>query len=123
MPETGITDPVRLALLHASFRLADEEHAQRLRPGTTAPHTQPNVSSSDHEAVQLATLLKLHFATLNPAELEKLRSTLGHSLLIELDRKMASSGELPGKSFEPERILEDRSSPNVASKAPRVALV
>ena len=123
MSGTDLTDPVRLALLHASFRLADQEHAQRLRPGAAAPHTQPNGNSPDDEAVQLAALLKLHFATLNIPELEKLRSTLGHSLLIELDRKMASSGELPGKPFEPERILEDRFSANVASKAPRVALV
>ena len=123
MSGTDLTDPVRLPLLHASFRLADQERAERLRPGTAAPHTQLNGNLPDHEAVQLANLLKLHFASLDLPELEKLRATLGHSLLIELDRKMASSGELPGKPIDPERIPRDRSSSDVCSKASRVALV
>jgi hypothetical protein len=117
------TDPVRLALLHASFRLADQEHAQRSRPGVEEPQTEPNGDSPDEEAVQLAALLKSHFASLDPLELEKLRSDLAHSLLIELDRKMASQGALPGKRFDPELVREDRSSLNAVFGEPRVAFV
>jgi hypothetical protein len=116
MSGTDLTDPVRLALLHASFRLADQEHNQRLRPRTAEPQTEPNGNSADHEAAQLATLLKSHFASLDTPELENLRSKLGHSLLIELDHKMASFGELPSEPFDPARIREGDPPLNVFPK-------
>jgi ribosomal peptide maturation radical SAM protein 1 len=123
MSGADLVDPVRLALLHASFRLADQAYALQLCPGTRTPETEPNEGSPDSEAAQLAALLQYHIGSLDRAELKKLRSELGHSLLIELDRKMALPGELPANPVDPARIQEDRSSPNVSSKARRIALV
>ncbi|HUK19782.1 MAG TPA: hypothetical protein VLW65_25355 [Bryobacteraceae bacterium] len=123
MSGTDLADPARLALLHASFRLADQEHARRFDRGTSEPPAERTGDSPDGEAVRLAAILRSHFASLDRAELEKLRSKLGRSLLVELDRKMAVPGVLPGKRLDPARLRADRSSPDAISKAPRVALV
>lgn len=123
MSGTDLVDPVRLGLLHASFRLADQAYALHSHPGVGGLEMEPNAGSPDSEVAQVATLLKSHFASLSRVELEKLRSELGHGLLIELDRKMASPGELPVSSMNPASVQEDQSSPNDLSKAERVALV
>jgi ribosomal peptide maturation radical SAM protein 1 len=123
MSGTDLPDPVRLALLRASFRLADLEYVRRSRPGSAAPQSGSNDDSLDPEAAQLAALLKSHFASLDRAELEKLRIELGHSLLVELDRKLASSGALSSEQLDPKWVPTDRSSPNATAGKPRVALV
>jgi ribosomal peptide maturation radical SAM protein 1 len=123
MSGPNLADPVRLALLHASFRLAYQEHAQRLPNPAAELETELCNNSSDQEAAQLASLLKAHFASLKSPELEKLRSTLAHSLLIELDRKMASPGRLPDKQLDPTWVQPDPLPPNATSGSPKIALV
>jgi ribosomal peptide maturation radical SAM protein 1 len=123
MSGTDLADPVRLALLRASFRLADLEYVHRSRPSAAAVQTESEDDAPAPEAVQFAALLKSHFASLDQAELEKLRAQLGHGLLVELDRKLASSKALPGEQRDPQRVPKDRASVNGASGKPRVALV
>jgi hypothetical protein len=93
----NLADPARLAILHASFRLANEEFQRRLeKPEQSAEPEWIGQSPAD-EAAQLAAMLRVHFAGLGDAELEHLRAELARGLLLELDRKMAFAGELPGE--------------------------
>ena len=123
MSGTDLADPVRLAVLRASFRLADLEYVHRSRPDAAAPQTESGDDGADPEATQLAAHLKSHFASLDRPDLEKLRAKLGRSLLVELDRKLASSETLPGDQLDPGRVRRDRFFPSAASTQPRVALV
>ena len=123
MSGTDLADPVRLALLRASFRLADLEYVHRSRPSAVAAQTEAEDDAPVPEAVQFAAQLKAHFASLDQGALEKLRAQLGHGLLVELDRKLASAKAVPGETRGPDWVPRDRSSANVASAEPRVALV
>jgi ribosomal peptide maturation radical SAM protein 1 len=119
----NLADPARLALLHASFRLACEELGRPLGSVTPEYEPQGNHSEAADEAAHLAAILKTHFANIERPELEQLRAELGRSLLLELDRKMAAPGVLPGEHVDMARIPDTSSCSGSASEIPRVGLV
>lgn len=100
----NLADPLRLALLHASFRLANEELEHRLKGDGGEEGGREPASDSGEEAAQLAGALRRHVASLDLPDLEKLRTDLAGSLLLELDRRIAVPGELPGEPLDAARI-------------------
>lgn len=120
-----LADPLRLALLHASFRLANEELGRRLNgEGRWEEGAAEHETSGDlGEAAQLAAALQRHLTGLDLPDLERLRTQLASSLLLEIDRRIAVPGEPPGERFDPARIPAQPASPNDSSTGPRVGLV
>ncbi|RPH56807.1 hypothetical protein EHM82_02605, partial [bacterium] len=63
---TNLSDPLRLALLHASFRLANEELGRRRNGGGAAESPPDHPPSGDPEdAAQLAAALRRHVENLD----------------------------------------------------------
>lgn len=120
-----LADPLRLALLHASFRLANEELARRHNGHGVREGPGDGGSSGDPgEAAQLAAALRQHVAGLDLPDLERLRTQLASGLLLELDRRIAAPGKPPGERLDPARIADPPSLPDDGGpEAPRVALV
>lgn len=124
MPDaSNLADPARLAILHASFRLADEEFQRRLVKPNQSAEPERNGQSHANEAAQLAAMLRVHFAGLCDMELKHLRAELARGLLLEIDRKMASPGELPGEPLDLARLPAASTVSISESNAPRVGLV
>lgn len=115
----NLSDPLRLAVLHASFQLATEELSRRRR-GEQPPPSAPE--PGEGEAVGLAFALERHFSALDLFELERMRHQLAASLLRELDRRVAAPGELPGEPVEPLQLPPSQ-APSSGSATPTVGLV
>lgn len=119
---TNLSDPLRLALLHASFRLANEELGRRRGGAAESPPDHPPSGDSE-EAAQLAAALRRHVENLDLPDLERLQGQLAGSFLLELDRRMAAPGEPPGERLEAARLLAHSPLPAHGPAAPRVGLV
>jgi ribosomal peptide maturation radical SAM protein 1 len=116
-------DPAKLALLRASFRMVNHERLQRLGQGPMEVDREADVRTSDPEAARLGSLLRAHFASLSVPELENLRATLAQSFLIELDRNIASPGDLPAHQLDPNWAQTHSPRVNGTSNAAKLALV
>jgi hypothetical protein len=116
-----LSDPVRLALLRSLFRIAQDEHVRR-RAGTAAVVPPPQDA---HEAARLNAALRSHMADLDAAGLEHERGRLAQALLLEVDRRMAKPGTVPGRPIDFSRLPVDATSPSpsLGRPPPRVGLV
>ncbi|HYO16298.1 MAG TPA: RiPP maturation radical SAM C-methyltransferase [Thermoanaerobaculia bacterium] len=117
---TNLSDPLRLALLHASFRLANEELGRRRTEGGAEEGAEDHELTGDPEdSARLAAALRRHVAGLDLPDLERLRSQLAGSFLLELDRRMAAPGEPPGERLDATRLLTHSPRPAGGPAAPR----
>ena len=115
-----LADPVRLALLRALFRIAQDEHVRR-RAGTPTPAGLPPEDA--YEAARLDAAFRAHMAGLDAAGLERERGLLAQALLLEVDRRMAKPGTIPGRPLDFSRVPVDVPSPPAGRPPPRVGLV
>lgn len=124
-PRAHRADPLRLALLHASFRLANEELRHRLGGGggETRAEDDSTPAETPGDAAQLAAALRTHIAGLDVPSLQRLHAELASSLLLELDRRIAVTGELPGAPADVDRIPASPIFRTVADGTRRVGLV
>jgi ribosomal peptide maturation radical SAM protein 1 len=122
----SLADPFRLAFLHASFRVADEEWQRR--EGRTPPQER-SASLADSgpaaDAMRLDVAFRHYVANLSLQQLGRFRSQTASGLLLELDRKLAAPGEPPGERFDPVRVAEwpDRSRSSSRRDTPKVGLL
>ena len=120
MPEAAkksanLGDPVRLGILHASFRAADDAWRGQNR----VPDRM--ITGEADEGERLAGAFRRHFESLDRTDLETSRVEFAQGFLQELDRKMAAPGEPPGERIDASRL-------SVAAEAappssPKVGLV
>lgn len=128
MSDTGaqphLADPVRLNLLHASFRLANEEYARRTTGGALATEDAPLARSGDGaQAARLRKAISHQFEVLGQAELAALRLELARRLLNEIDRRIAAPGKPPGGCPTEGAISALPAPPTTTSPRRRVGLV
>ena len=91
-----LVDPLSLPLLHAAFRLANQEFSDRI-DGLPPGSADNGHRGGRGEAARLAAALRHHIAGLDFANLKQLRTKLARNLLLEMDRKMAVPGSSPGE--------------------------
>lgn len=104
-----LADPLNLHLLHAAFKVADEEFRRRA-DGRSRKGAKKKRAGGRGEAARLTAALRSHVASLDSESLGGLRVQLAGSLLQEMDRRMTAPGSPPGEplnealiSAEPER--------------------
>ncbi|UQX04556.1 RiPP maturation radical SAM C-methyltransferase [Streptomyces sp. RerS4] len=122
----GLSDPVRLQLLHVLFTLAQSERARRAEEASAPPATDspPGAAADASEAARLSAALKAHMACLDDAELEREHRRLAGAFLREVDRRIAGSGTLPGRRIDFANVPAAQEPPAGSNTAePRVALV
>jgi ribosomal peptide maturation radical SAM protein 1 len=119
-----LADPFRLSLLHASFRLANEELTRRRNRIEKANEAEDAEQTEDQDdATRLAAGLRQYIQNLELAQLEQTHRDLAGSLLLEVDRSMAGPGEPPGEPLDPARVPV-HPEPPIGTHAPlKVGLV
>jgi ribosomal peptide maturation radical SAM protein 1 len=118
----NLADPLRLSILQAAFRLANEAFADRRSGKKRAVDVEAEPAAPD-SAARLADALRVYIDALGPAELTELRTRLAGNLLVELDRSIAGPGEPPGDRVDPARIADVRRPPAGSPQGQRVGLV
>lgn len=104
----SLADPLILPLVHASFRLANNEYRRRIGQGLPEGGSDTRSrgrgeggsnggSRGRGKAARLAAALEDHITGLNLADLNQLRTKLARNFLLEFDRKLAVPGNVPGE--------------------------
>jgi ribosomal peptide maturation radical SAM protein 1 len=127
--ETNLADPVRLELLHVLFRIAQDELAQRTKreqrpPARTPPHEPQGAGSAttSSDAVRLSGALGRHMSLLDDSELRRQHDWLARAFLLEVDRRMATPGTLPGERVNFDAIRSEVQQP-IETRERRIGLV
>lgn len=116
-----LADPLSLSLLHAAFRLANDEFRRRVdgHPPGGGKNRRAGVRG---EAARLTAALKRYVKSLDFESLDQLRARLAGNLLLELDRTMAAPGSPPGAPLN-EALIPVEPERTPPHKARRVGLV
>lgn len=121
-------DPVRLKLLNAAFRLAQDECYRRA--GVVAPTAKrraPERSDARDEeiaeAARLNAALSAHMSTIPREELTLLHRRIARQLLLEIDRKLAGPGTPPGERLDLTVLSAATCASDDQLRAARVGLV
>jgi ribosomal peptide maturation radical SAM protein 1 len=126
---TNLCDPVRLELLRVLFRIAQDELAQRMSgeeclPAQTPAHEPPGAAGAgaSPDAARLSSVLCRHITLLNDSELQQQHGRLARAFLLEVDRRLATSGMLPGARVNYD-VVRAKEQQRVRSRERRIGLV